>query len=87
MNEENKFLQVVRNIKGEMVIIDGNYEGLLSLYKHIGALLDVNEENLKDSKAVNLMLSELGGEGLNYGKTVGEDWNFVGHVRICRCDD
>lgn len=89
MNDEKKFLQVVRNAKEEMVIVDGNYLGLLSLYEHIESLLDVKKEYLKDGKTVDvdLMIPEWGGEGLNHGKNVGEDWNFVAHLKISRLED
>lgn len=89
MNDEKKFLRVIRDLKKEMVIIEGNYLGLLELYEHIESLLDIKEEFLKDNKLfdIDLMTPELGGEGLNGEEPVGKNWTLVEHLRIYRWED
>lgn len=89
MNDEKKYLVVIRDLDRDMVIIVGNYKGLLSLKKHIESLLNVKEECFKDGKIidVNLMTPELGGEELSDQEPFFKDRILVGHLRICRWED
>jgi hypothetical protein len=89
MTDEKKFLRVVRDLKKEMIVIEGDYNGLLSLYENIGSLLDIKEDYLKDNKLIesDFMTPELGGEGLNGEEPVDENWTLVGHLRIYRWED
>lgn len=89
MNEEKKSLLVVRDLKKEMVVIDGNYNGLLSLKAHIESLLNIKKEYLKNSNNANadLMTPEWGGEELNEKEIDSEDWTLVRHLRIYRREE
>jgi hypothetical protein len=89
MDDKKKFLRVVRDLKKEMIIIEGNYKGLLSLYKHIELLLNIKTEYFKDGKAadVDLMIPEWGGDELNEEKPSSEDLVVIAYLRIYRWED
>jgi hypothetical protein len=89
MTDEKKILRVFRELKKEMVTIDGNYEGLLFLSEYIDSLLNINEESFKDGRPedINLMIPSWGGEELNEEEPVNEDCTMIGHLRIYRFED